>query len=65
MSFWSMPYLNADGHLFQVPYMSGFGGNRVIFNPNGIVCFRFTDAHEYDSLPLMKVADAIQPFQAP
>jgi hypothetical protein len=65
MSFWSMPFLSADGHLFQVPFMSGFGGNRVIFNPNGIVCFRFTDAHEYNALPLIKVADAILPFQSP
>ena len=36
MSFWSMPYRSSVGDLFQIPYMTGFGGNRVILNPNGM-----------------------------
>ncbi len=65
MSLWSMPYRSADGHLFQVPYMSGFGGNRVIFNPNGITTFVFSDAHVYLFESMVKVAEGIQPFPAP
>ncbi len=62
LSFWAMPYRTADGRTLQIPYMSGFGGNRIVFNPNGIICFRFTDAHDYDSTPLMRVAESIAPF---
>lgn len=62
LSFWSMPYRTARGDSFQVPYMSGFGGNRVVFNPNGIIAFRFTDALDYELEPLIKVADGIRPL---
>jgi hypothetical protein len=65
MSFWSMPYRSADGHLFQVPYMSGFGGNRVIFNPNGITTFVFSDAHVYLFESMVEVAEGIEPFPVP
>ena len=65
MSFWSMPYRSADGHLFQIPYMSGFGGNRVIFNPNGITTFVFSDAHIYLFESMVQVAEGIEPFPAP
>jgi hypothetical protein len=65
MSVWSMPYRSADGHLFQVPYMSGFGGNRVIFNPNCITTFVFSDAHIYLFESMVEVAEGIEPFPAP
>ena len=65
MSFWSMPYQSSSGDLFQIPYMSGFGGNRVIFNPNGIITFQFSDAHIYGFESMVEVADEMQPFAAP
>ena len=64
LSFWAEPYRPANGMEYMIPYMSGFGGNRVVFNPNGIISFRFTDAGSYDLNPLVKVADGIQPFSA-
>jgi len=64
LSFWAMPYRSARGDKFMIPYMSGFGGNRVVFNPNGIISFRFTDAVNYELEHLVKVAEAIQPFPA-
>ncbi len=65
LSFWSEPYRSSQKGKFMVPYMSGFGGNRVVFNPNGMISFRFTDSMDYDLLPLVKVADGIQPFYLP
>jgi hypothetical protein len=65
MSFWSMPYRSTAGDLFQIPYMSGFGGNRIIFNPNGIITFQFADAHIYGFESMVKVADAMEPFPSP
>ena len=65
MSFWSRPYRSAAGDLFQIPYMSGFGGNRVILNPNGIITFQFADAHIYGFESMVKVADGMVPFLAP
>ena len=62
MTFWSMPYRNAAGDTVQIPYMSGFGGNRVIFNPNGIVAFQFADAHVYGFESMVKVAEGLAPF---
>jgi len=65
LSFWSMPYRTVDGRTLQIPYMSGFGGNRVVFNPNGVIAFRLTDAQDYDSQPLTRVAESIAPFITP
>ncbi|HEY45368.1 MAG TPA: beta-lactamase family protein [Anaerolineae bacterium] len=65
MSFWSMPYRSAAGDLYQIPYMSGFGGNRVILNPNGLITFQFADAHIYGFESMVKVADGMDPFIAP
>jgi CubicO group peptidase (beta-lactamase class C family) len=62
MSFWSMPYPGPDGHPIQIPYMSGFGGNRVILNPNGIITFQFADAHVYGFESMVRVADGLEPF---
>ncbi len=64
MSFWSMPYRSAAGDLYQIPYMSGFGGNRVILNPNGIITFQFADAHIYGFESMVKVADGMDAFVA-
>jgi hypothetical protein len=65
MAFWSMPYRSAAGDLYQIPYMSGFGGNRVILNPNGIITFQFTDAHIYGFESMVKVSDGMDPFISP
>jgi hypothetical protein len=65
MSLWTVPYKTADDTLYQIPYMSGWGGNRVIFTPNGLVSFRFTDSHDYNALPLVTASEAIQAFGAP
>jgi CubicO group peptidase (beta-lactamase class C family) len=65
MSFWSMPYRSVAGDLYQIPYMSGFGGNRVILNPNGIITFQFADAHVYGFESMVKVADGMIPFRVP
>jgi hypothetical protein len=65
MSLWAVPYKTIDETLYQIPYMSGWGGNRVVFTPNGLVCFRFTDSHDYDPLPLITTSEAIQAFGEP
>jgi len=44
LSFWSVPYRTANGCVFQLPYMSGFGGNLVMLLPNGVSAFRLADA---------------------
>ena len=59
MAMWSMPYHVKGGETVQVPYMSGFGGNRVLFAPNGVVAIRFTDGSDYDAMPLMQVAEGL------
>jgi CubicO group peptidase (beta-lactamase class C family) len=61
LSFWAMPYRSRRGDRFMIPYMSGFGGNRVVFNPNGIISFRVTDAVSYELDHLVRVADGIEP----
>ncbi len=62
MSFWSMPYRSAAGDTVQIPYMSGFGGNRVILNPNGITTFQFADAHVYGFESMVQVAEGLEPW---
>jgi hypothetical protein len=62
LSFWAIPYCSVSGEKFMIPYMSGFGGNMVVFNPNGIVSFRFADAGSYGLDQLVAVAEAIKPF---
>jgi CubicO group peptidase (beta-lactamase class C family) len=62
MSFWSSPFRTDGGGFFLIPYMSGFGGNHVALMPNGIVAFRFTDAHIYGVESMVKVAEGIRPF---
>jgi hypothetical protein len=65
LSFWSVPYRTSTGSFFQVPYMSGFGGNHVALMPNGMTAFRFSDAHVYGVETMVKVADGITPFPTP
>jgi hypothetical protein len=48
LSFWSVPYRSSDGCFFQIPYMSGYGGNLVVLLPNGISAFRFADGFNFD-----------------
>jgi hypothetical protein len=65
LSFWSAPYRTATGQFFQVPYMSGFGGNHVALMPNGMTAFRFSDAYIYGVDTMVKAADTITPFSFP
>src|SRR5215475_1505601 len=64
LSFWSIPYRTNSGCFFQIPYMSGYGGNIVALLPNGISAFRFADAMSYDQEALVLGAEAIRPFCA-
>jgi hypothetical protein len=65
LSFWSAPYRTAEGQSFQVPYMSGFGGNHVVLMPNGITTFRFSDAYIYGVDSMIHAADTLAPFSGP
>ena len=65
MSFWADPYRTKDGRYLLIPYMSGYGGNRLILSPNGISSFRFTDSLNYDSYPLIRIAERLQSFPGP
>jgi hypothetical protein len=62
LSFWSVPYRTATGCCFQIPYMSGLGGNLVLLLPNGISAFRFADGHHYDVDTTVLAGEAIRPF---
>jgi CubicO group peptidase (beta-lactamase class C family) len=62
MSFWAMPYQTDQGDVVQVPYMSGFGGNRAILAPNGVTAFRFADAHVYGFESMVGVMENLLPF---
>jgi len=65
MSFWSMPYRAENGAFYQIPYMSGFGGNHVALLPNGMTVFRFADAYAYGIESMVRVADGIDHFPVP
>jgi hypothetical protein len=63
MSFWSLAHRATGGGYFQVPFMSGAGGNTVFLAPNGVTTFVFTD-HGTDtySLDSPMIAETIRPF---
>ncbi|MGB3906697.1 MAG: serine hydrolase domain-containing protein [Anaerolineae bacterium] len=63
MSFWSSPFRTAGGDFFLIPYMTGFGGNHVALAPNGLVAFRFADAHIYGVGAMVRVAEVIRPWR--
>ena len=65
MAFWADPYRTKDNRYLLIPYMSGYGGNRLILAPNGISSFRFTDSLNYDSYPLIRITERLQPFPGP
>ena len=43
LSFWGINHRTEDGRYFQVPFMSGWGGNTLFLAPNGLSTFVFTD----------------------
>lgn len=49
---------------FQIPYMSGLGGNLVALLPNGVSAFRFADALNYDPEAMIRAGETIRPFCA-
>ncbi len=62
LSFWSVPYRTASGCFFQIPYMSGLGGNLVALLPNGVSAFRFADGFNYDVDSMIVAGELIRPF---
>jgi Beta-lactamase len=62
LSFWSVPYRTSDGCFFQIPYMSGYGGNLVVLLPNGISAFRFADGFNFDVESMVLAGEAVRPF---
>jgi hypothetical protein len=64
-SFWSMPYRTATGCHFQLPFMSGVGGNVVVLLPNGITAFRIADGGHYDLDAMVRAGEAVRPFPCP
>jgi hypothetical protein len=65
LSFWPVPYRTATGCVFQIPTMSGWGGNVVVLLPNGISAFRFADGDHYDVDTMVLVGEALRPFPCP
>jgi len=65
LSFWSMPYRTTDGQTLQIPYMSGLVATGSSSTQTASSPFRLTDAQDYYSLPLMRVAESIAPFVLP
>jgi hypothetical protein len=61
-SFWSLPYRSAGGDFYQVPFMTGYGGNQVVVMPNGVTAFRLADAFIYDVDSMVRVGEALRPF---
>jgi hypothetical protein len=65
-SFWSIAHRAKSGSYFQVPFMSGAGGNTVFLAPNGVSTFVFTDSGQDSySLNSPAVAEAIRPYPEP
>jgi CubicO group peptidase (beta-lactamase class C family) len=62
LSFWSVPYRTSDGCFFQIPYMSGYGGNLVVLLPNGISAFRFADGFNFDVEAMVLAGETLRPF---
>src|SRR5262245_24761492 len=65
LSFWSVPYRTPNGCFFQIPYMSGYGGNVVVLLPNGLSAFRLADGHDYHVDTMVLAGEAIRPFPCP
>jgi hypothetical protein len=62
LSFWSVPYRTSDGCFFQIPYMSGYGGNLVVLLPNGISAFRFADGFNFDVEAMALAGETLRSF---
>jgi CubicO group peptidase (beta-lactamase class C family) len=62
LSFWSVPYRTNNGCSFQIPYMSGYGGNLVVLLPNGISAFRFADGFNFDVESMVLAGEAVRSF---
>jgi hypothetical protein len=62
LSFWAVPYRTSDGCFFQIPYMSGYGGNLVVLLPNGISAFRFADGFNFDVEAMALAGETLRSF---
>ena len=62
LSFWSDPYRTQDGCFFQIPRMSGYGGNLVVLLPNGLSAFRFADGFNFDVEAMVLAGESLRPF---
>jgi len=65
LSFWSVPYRTTTGCFFQIPYMSGYGGNLIVLLPNRVSAFRFADAMSYDVEGVILAGEAVRPLCTP
>ncbi|HYB69827.1 MAG TPA: serine hydrolase domain-containing protein [Candidatus Bathyarchaeia archaeon] len=65
LSFWSIPYRTATGCPFQIPHMTGYGGNLIALLPNGVTVFRFADAFNFDLDSMILAGESLKPFCAP
>ena len=66
---WHLPYRSAGGAQFWLPTMLGYGGQTIQLLANGMTAFRFAHDHygsdeRYDTLKLVRIADAITPFSS-
>jgi CubicO group peptidase (beta-lactamase class C family) len=62
-SFWSIAYQTQNGRYFQIPFMSGAGGNTIFLAPNGISTFVFTDFNQDGySLNCPLVAESLRAY---
>jgi CubicO group peptidase (beta-lactamase class C family) len=64
-SFWSLPYRTGNGCFFDIPYMSGAGGNLIVLLPNGLSAFRLADGDDYTVDPMVRAGEAIRLFPCP
>lgn len=58
--FWAIEY-NVRNCRVMVPYASGYGGIRYIFNPNGVVYFYVSDSGQFIQEPEILEVDKMAP----
>ena len=63
MSFWLWSYRDFDtACTIQIPYAQGFGGQLLVFLPNGMTAFRFADNQKRPIESMARVANRLKPF---
>ncbi len=63
LSFWGIAHRTDDGRYFQVPFMSGWGGNTIFLAQNGISSIVFTDyGNDSYSIDNPEFIEDLRPF---